>query len=88
MGNNLKPVSIQIPQAKLDAVRKRVEAFQWPEVPADEGPDDWSRGASTTWLKELQDFWLNTYDWRAVEAELNALPQFQVTIDGQDLHFL
>jgi pimeloyl-ACP methyl ester carboxylesterase len=88
MSNNLKPFSIQIPQAKLDAVRKRVEAFQWPEVPTDEGADDWSRGASTTWLKGLQDFWLNTYDWRAVEADLNRLPQFQVTIDGQDLHFL
>ncbi|MFN8956527.1 MAG: epoxide hydrolase family protein, partial [Hyphomonadaceae bacterium] len=88
MSNNLKPFSIQIPQAKLDAVQRRVEAFQWPEVPADEGADDWSRGASTTWLKGLQDFWLNTYDWRAVEADLNRLPQFQVTIDGQDLHFL
>ena len=68
MSNNLKPFSIQIPQAKLDEVHKRVEAFQWPDVPSDEGVDDWSRGASTSWLKGLQDFWLKTYDWRAVEA--------------------
>ena len=88
MGNGPKPFSIHIPQAKLDEVLRRVAAFQWPDVPADEGLDDWSRGASTTWLKELQDYWLNTYDWRAVEAELNRLPQFTVTIDGQDIHFL
>ena len=88
MSNNVKPFSIQIPQAKLDEVQRRVADFQWPDVPADEGADDWSRGASTTWLKELQDYWLNTYDWRAVEAELNRLPQFTVTIDGQDIHFL
>ena len=28
------------------------------------------------------------YDWRAVEARLNAFPQFTTEIDGQNVHFL
>ena len=28
------------------------------------------------------------YDWRKVEARLNALPQFVTEIDGLDIHFI
>ena len=28
------------------------------------------------------------YDWRKVEAKLNALPQFLTEIDGLDIHFI
>jgi pimeloyl-ACP methyl ester carboxylesterase len=28
------------------------------------------------------------YDWRKVEAELNALPQFRTEIDGHEIHFI
>ncbi len=32
--------------------------------------------------------WLDEYDWRRFEAELNAVPQIRTTIDGLDLHVL
>jgi hypothetical protein len=28
------------------------------------------------------------YDWRKIEAKLNALPQFITEIDGLDIHFI
>ncbi len=28
------------------------------------------------------------YDWRKIEARLNALPQFVTEIDGVDIHFI
>jgi pimeloyl-ACP methyl ester carboxylesterase len=39
-------------------------------------------------LKELARYWANDYDWRKVEAKLNALPQFKTEIDGLDIHFI
>ena len=33
-------------------------------------------------------YWGTDYDWRKVEARLNALPQFMTTIDGVDIHFI
>ena len=32
-------------------------------------------------------YWGTGYDWRRVEARLNALPQFMPQIDGQDIQF-
>jgi pimeloyl-ACP methyl ester carboxylesterase len=33
-------------------------------------------------------YWGTEYDWRKVEARLNALPQFITEIDGLDIHFI
>ena len=39
-------------------------------------------------MQKLAHYWVNDYDWRRVEARLNALPQFVTTIDGLDIHFI
>jgi pimeloyl-ACP methyl ester carboxylesterase len=39
-------------------------------------------------MQKLAHDWANGYDWRKVEARLNALPQFVTTIDGLDIHFI
>jgi pimeloyl-ACP methyl ester carboxylesterase len=36
----------------------------------------------------LVDYWSKNYDWRKVEAKLNAYPQFMTKIDGIDIHFI
>ena len=33
-------------------------------------------------------YWGTDYDWRKVEARLNALPMFMTEIDGVDIHFI
>ncbi|HXZ66280.1 MAG TPA: epoxide hydrolase, partial [Streptosporangiaceae bacterium] len=50
--------------------------------------DDWSQGVPLAYLRELCDYWLERYDWRACERSLNAFPQFTTVIDGLDIHFL
>ena len=39
-------------------------------------------------MQELAHYWATDYDWRKVEAQLNALPQFMTEIDGLDIHFI
>jgi microsomal epoxide hydrolase len=81
-----QPFTINIAQDKLDAIRARVEAYHW--FPAPAGLPDWQLGMSTPVLKDLQAYWLDTYDWRAEEQKLNQYPQFKVEIDGIPIHFL
>ena len=38
--------------------------------------------------QKLARYWATDYDWRKVEARLNALPQFVTEIDGLDIHFI
>ena len=49
---------------------------------------DQSQGVPLATTQELARYWATDYDWRKVEAKLNALPQFTTTIDGLDIHFI
>ncbi|MFC9897045.1 epoxide hydrolase family protein [Nocardia sp. NPDC127579] len=83
--NDIRPFRIDIPQADLDDLRERLARTRWiDEVPG----AGWERGVPTAYLRELAGHWAEKFDWRAVEAELNAHPQFTTTIAGQNLHFL
>lgn len=81
----IRPFRIEVPEADLDDLRERLGRTRWPEEIPGLG---WSRGAPLAYLKELADYWLNEYDWRKREAELNGYPQFTTQIDGATLHFL
>ncbi|MFE7136085.1 epoxide hydrolase family protein [Streptomyces sp. NPDC057638] len=81
----MQPFRIDIPQAHLDDLHRRLEATRWPgELPG----TGWERGVPQDYLKELAAYWRTGFDWRAAEAELNAHPQFTETIDGARIHFL
>ncbi len=81
-----KPFTINIPDAKLAAIRERVESYKWFPAPANE--QGFSYGMSTPVMQDIQRYWLDSYDWRAAEAELNRWPQFTAEVDGQTLHFV
>ncbi|MDS0140358.1 MULTISPECIES: epoxide hydrolase [unclassified Amycolatopsis] len=87
MQNNeeIRPFTIDVPQAELDDLRDRLARTRWG---ADLPGVGWSRGVPVSYLKELAGYWRDGYDWRAHERKLNAFPQFVTEIDGQDIHFL
>jgi pimeloyl-ACP methyl ester carboxylesterase len=81
----IRPFDIDIAQADLDDLHRRLADTRWP----DEQPgSEWSKGVPFAYLRELAEHWRTAYDWRAVEARLNELPQFITEIDGQTLHFV
>lgn len=81
----MKPFHIEIPQAAIDDLHRRLADVRWP---APLGDDDWSRGVPVWYLRELVEYWRTQYDWRAAEAELNRYPQFLAEINGATVHFL
>jgi pimeloyl-ACP methyl ester carboxylesterase len=76
---------VEIPDEQLDDLRRRIEATQWPER---ETVADDSQGVPLATMQKLARHWATEYDWRRVEAKLNALPQFITEIDGLDIHFI
>jgi pimeloyl-ACP methyl ester carboxylesterase len=81
----IRPFRIDVPEAKLVDLRRRVAATQWPEK---ETVEDTSQGVQLRTMQNLARYWATDYDWRKVEARLNALPQFITEIDGLDIHFI
>ena len=81
----IRPFHANFPYADLVDLRKRVVATRWPER---ETVADESQGVQRATMQKLAHYWVNDYDWRKVEARLNALPQFVTNIDGLDIHFI
>jgi pimeloyl-ACP methyl ester carboxylesterase len=84
-GDAIRPFRVEVPEEKLVDLRRRVAATQWPEK---ETVADQSQGVPLATVQRLAQHWQTAYDWRKVEARLNALPQFITEIDGLDIHFI
>ncbi|WP_280382206.1 epoxide hydrolase family protein [Nocardia wallacei] len=83
--SEIRPFRIDIPQAELDDLHRRLAETRWaPQLPG-EGR---SRGVPVAELRELARYWGERFDWRAQEAGLNEFPQFLTEIDGMDVHFV
>jgi pimeloyl-ACP methyl ester carboxylesterase len=81
----VRPFRVEFPESDLDDLRRRVLATRWPDR---ETVDDASQGVRLHVAQALARRWADGYDWRRVEARLNALPQFVTEIDGVDIHFI
>jgi pimeloyl-ACP methyl ester carboxylesterase len=82
---SIRPFQVHIPKSQLTDLRQRILATKWPER---ETVKDESQGVQLATMQSLAHYWATEYDWRKVEARLNALPQFITTIDGVDIHFI
>ena len=80
-----RPFHVDIPEEALADLRRRIETTRWPSK---ELVTDRSQGVQLATMQELARYWTTEYDWRKVEAKLNALPQFTTEIDGVNVHFI
>jgi pimeloyl-ACP methyl ester carboxylesterase len=81
----IRPFRVDVLEAELTDLRRRIEATRWPER---ETVADASQGVQLATMQKLARYWATDYDWRKVEARLNALPNFITEIDGLDIHFI
>ena len=83
--DSIRPFRIDIPEESLQELRRRVAVVRWPDR---ETVSDRTQGAQLAKVQELVGYWATDYDWRKLEAKLNALPQFITEIDRLDIHFI
>ena len=81
----IRPFHIHVKESVLVDLRKRIAATRWPDQ---EIVTDQSQGVKLKTLKELMQYWGTSYNWRKIEAKLNALPEFVTNIDGVDIQFI
>jgi pimeloyl-ACP methyl ester carboxylesterase len=81
----IRPFQLNVPDAELTELRRRIKATRWPEK---ETVADASQGVQLATVQALAKYWATDYDWRKVEARLIALPHFITEIDGLDIHFV
>ena len=80
-----QPFRIDVADETLQRIRDKVAQYPWHEMPDDGG---WGYGTNMDYLKEFCAYWLEQYDWRKHEADLNRFAHYRTEIDGIDLHFI
>lgn len=79
------PFQLNLPEARLAAMQNRLAQITWPDQPPGA---EWDTGSSLAFMRDLVAYWRDGFDWRARERSFNALPQFTMTVDGTELHFV
>jgi pimeloyl-ACP methyl ester carboxylesterase len=82
---SIRPFRFRAYDEELADLRRRILATRLPEK---ETVSDASQGVPLATVEKLARYWATEYDWRKVEARLNAFPHFVTTIDGLDIHFI
>ena len=85
MTEPIETFRVHVDDAVLEDLHDRLVRTRFPDQI--EGTA-WEYGMPVDYLRELVEYWLRTYDWRAQEARLNQFPQFRTRIDGQLIHFI
>jgi pimeloyl-ACP methyl ester carboxylesterase len=81
----IRPFHVNVPETELTELRRRINATKFPER---ETVEDATQGVQLATVQALARYWATEYDWRKIEAKMNALPQFLTEIDGLDIHFI
>jgi pimeloyl-ACP methyl ester carboxylesterase len=81
----IRPFLINVADADLADLRRRLAQARLPDQ---ETVSDFSQGVPLKTIKQMLEYWQTDYDWRKVEARLNAVPNFITEIDGLDIHFI
>ena len=81
----IRPFRVSIPASDLAELRRRITSTRFPEK---ETVNDFSQGVPLATVQKLARYWATEYDWRKVEARLNAVPNYLTEIDGLDIHFI
>ncbi|MGW0890682.1 epoxide hydrolase family protein [Saccharopolyspora sp. NPDC002578] len=83
----VRPFVVDVPQRELDELRERLRRTRL--FDSDLG---WSAGMPARTLRGLIDYWMNEFDWRLIERQINELPQFQADVSSKAgefrLHFV
>jgi pimeloyl-ACP methyl ester carboxylesterase len=80
-----QPFTVDVPDEVLADLRRRLENTRWD---ADLDNADSFYGVSADYLRGIVDYWLDGFDWRAREAEINAFDHFRVDIRGTPVHYV
>lgn len=81
------PFRVDIPDDEVERMKRLIRDTRLPEPPPLPGAS-WDYGVDLDWLKNMREAWLNDFDWKTVEAEMNTFDHYTVPIESITLHFI
>jgi len=69
----------------LKEINLKVKNYPWHEMPEDGG---WEYGTNLDYMKEISDYWVNKFDWKKHETEINKFSNYTTDVDGIKIHYI
>lgn len=70
LGWEVKPFTVDFPQAEVSRMLSLVNSTRIPSAPTFTGGNE-TYGITRDWLASMRDEWAGKYDWKAQQAYLN-----------------
>ena len=80
-----KPFKLNVSDDILKQINLKVKNYPWHEMPNDGG---WEYGTNLVYMKEISDYWVNKFDWKKQEEEINKFSNFTTDVAGLNIHFI
>ncbi|XP_014484117.1 PREDICTED: uncharacterized protein LOC106749308 [Dinoponera quadriceps] len=81
----IRPFVINVPKSVIDDLNQRLENAREFVEPLEDAA--WTYGVSSTYLKDVVQYWRTKYNWTERQALLNKYPQYVTNIQGLNIHF-
>ncbi len=69
----------------LKEINLKVKNYPWHEMPDDGG---WEYGTNLDYMKEISDYWVNKFNWKKHETEINKFSNYTTDVDGIKIHYI
>lgn len=79
-----QPYTISVPDDTLLDLKQRLALARFPSQLESPDQDPWEFGVPAKELQRLANYWIDGFDWRQAESQLNELPQYrtEIEVDG------
>lgn len=81
----IKKFTANISDDNISELKEKIKNTRWPDEMHD---SSWNYGSNLSYMKDLADYWLNTFSWKKVEEKINSFPNYTFDVDGNTIHFL
>ena len=81
----IKKFKLNISENILKEINLKVKNYPWHEMPNDGG---WQYGTNLDYMREISDYWVNKFNWKKHEVELNKFSNFTTTVNNIKIHFI
>ena len=81
----ITPFKINISNKIIEDINSKVEKYSWHEMPDDGG---WAYGTNLDYMKEISKYWIDKFDWKKTQEQINKFKNFKANIDGINIHFI
>jgi pimeloyl-ACP methyl ester carboxylesterase len=81
----MQPFKLATPELVLKDLHRRLANTRWIDEVEDAG---WYYGIPLGYMQEIVAYWQQGFDWRKQERYINSFPNYQIEIDGVNIHFV